>query len=110
MAVRGTGSHPRKVPKNGKNHSGWGDASPKTASVPEYLVTNPRPSIAEIASTAQRIRKRVCPKILRRFIGLTPRIKPPTIAARKQAVPVAESQVNAKGPPSLVGLGTTGVS
>src|SRR5262245_25449670 len=41
---------------------------------------------------------------------LTPRIRPPMIAARKQPVPVAESQMKANFAPSGVGLGTTGAS
>src|SRR5262252_3711929 len=108
LPVRATPNHPRKVPKNGKNHPVWVNASPRTASVPEYRVTNPNPSMAEMASTAHRIRNNVYPKSLRSFARLTPRIKPPTIAARKQPVPVAESQMNGKRAPSGVGLGTTG--
>src|SRR5215831_5257250 len=110
LPVKATPSHPRKVPKNGKNHPVWVNASPKTASVPEYRVTKPKPSMQEIASTAQRIRYNVCPKILMSFTGLTPRISPPTIAARKQPVPVAESQMNWKRAPSGDGLPTTGLS
>src|SRR5438270_5111329 len=110
LPVRATPSHPRKVPKNGKNHPVWVKASPKTASVPEYRVTKPSPSMAEIASTAQRMRKSVCPKTVNRLPMLTPRIKPPRIAARKQPVPVAESQMNANLAPSGVGLVVTGLS
>src|SRR5262249_31969420 len=110
LPVRATPSHPRKVPKNGKNHPVWVNASPKTASVPEYRVTKPKPSMQEIASTAQRIRYNVCPKILMSFTGLTPRISPPTIAARKQPVPVAESHIKGNLAPSGVGLATTGLS
>src|SRR5215470_19564863 len=50
------------------------------------------------------------PKILIRFAGLTPRIDPPTIAARKQPVPVADSQMKGNLAVSGVGLGTTGLS
>src|SRR5579859_387286 len=42
--------------------------------------------------------------------GLTPRISPPRTAARKQPVPVAESQINGKRAPSGVGFPTTGLS
>src|SRR5689334_110129 len=108
LPVNATPSQPRNVPKNGKNHPIWVNASPRTASVPEYRVTNPRPSMAEMASTAHRSRNNVYPKSLRSFARLTPRIRPPTIAARKQPVPVAESQMNGKRAPSGVGLGTTG--
>src|SRR5215471_10332128 len=110
LPVRATPSHPRKVPKNGKNHPVWVNAKPKTASVPEYRVTKPNPSIPEIANTAKRIRTSVRPKIFIKFARLTPRIKPPTIAARKQPVPVAESQMKGNLAPSGVGLGTTGLS
>src|SRR5882724_2472242 len=110
LPVRATPNHPRKVPKNGKNHPVWVNASPKTASVPEYRVTKPNPSMAEMASTAHRIRNSVCPNILNSFAGLTLRIVPPTSAARKQPVPVAESQMNGKRAPSGVGLTTTGLS
>ena len=64
--------------------------------------------MAEMAITAHRMRKSVCPKMVNSFTGLTPRISPPMIAARKQPVPVAESQMNANFAPSGVGLGTTG--
>src|SRR5262249_18800219 len=110
LPVRATPNHPRKVPKNGKNHPVWVNASPNTASVPEYRVTKPNPNMQAIASTAQRIRYSVCPKILMSFTGLTPRISPLTIAARKQPVPVAESHMKGNLAPSGVGLGTTGLS
>src|SRR5258708_10419245 len=79
-------------------------------SVPEDRGRKARPSMAEIATTAKRIRKRVCPKTLSSFMGFTPRIKPPTMAARKQPVPVAESHMKAKTAPSGVGLPVTGLS
>src|SRR5215472_9955679 len=110
LPVSATPSHPRKVPKNGKNHPVWVNASPKTASVPEYRVTKPNPSMQEMASTAHRMRKRVCPKTLISLPGLTPRSRPPTIAARKQPVPVAASQINGNLAPSGVGFPTTGLS
>src|SRR5215510_16274869 len=96
LPVRATPSHPRKVPKNGKYHPVWVNASPKTASVPEYRVTNPRPNIHEMAKTAHRILNNVWPKIFINLPRLTPRINPPTIAAKKHPVPVAESQINGK--------------
>src|SRR5215471_19451343 len=110
LPVRATPNHPRKVPKNGKNHPVWVNASPKTASVPEYRVTKPKPSMQEIASTAQRIRNKVCPNIFISLTGLTPRIVPPTMAAKKQPVPVAASQINGNLAPSGVGFCTTGLS
>src|SRR6476646_6860453 len=66
--------------------------------------------MAEMAITAHRMRKSVCPKMVNSFTGLTPRISPPIIAARKQPVPVAESQMNGKRAASGVGLATTGLS
>src|SRR5215471_1532968 len=110
LPVRATPSHPRKVPKNGKNHPVWVKASPKTASVPEYRVTKPKPSMQEMAKTAQRIRNKVCPNIFISLTGLTPRIVPPTMAARKQPVPVAASQINGNLAPSGVGFCVTGLS
>src|SRR5713101_7501988 len=110
LPVRATPNQPRNVPKNGKNQPVCVNARPKTASVPEYRVTNPSPSIPEIASTANRIRKTVCPNNRISFIGPTPRIVPPTMAARKQPVPVAESQMKGNFAPSGVGFGTTGLS
>src|SRR5260221_8806734 len=110
LPVRATPSHPRKVPKNGKNHPVCVNASPKTASVPEYRVTKPNPSMQDMASTAHLIRNSVCPKIFNSFARLTPRIVPPTSAARKQPVPVAESQMNGNRAPSGVGLAVTGLS
>src|SRR3954451_20195336 len=66
--------------------------------------------MAEMAITAHRMRKSVCPKMVNSFTGFTPRIRPPIIAARKQPVPVAESQMNGNFAPSGVGLPTTGLS
>ena len=47
----------------------------------------------EIAMTANFILLNVCQKIFASRPGLTPSSKPDTIAARKQPVPVAESQL-----------------
>src|SRR5215472_12128628 len=110
LPVSATPSHPRKVPKKGKSHPVWVNARPRTASVPEYRVTKPNPSIPEIARTANRIRTSVRQKIFIRLARLTPRINPPTRAARKHPVPVAESHMKANFAPSGVGLGTTGLS
>src|SRR5258705_13760216 len=107
LPVSATPSQPRNVPKNGKNHPVCVNARPKTASVPEYLVTKPSPSMAEMASTAKRIRNNVAPKTFTNFAGRTPRISPPTMAARKQPVPVAESQMNGDFAAYGAGLGTT---
>src|SRR5260370_2885493 len=110
LHVSATPSHRRTVQKNGKNQPVWVNARRKTASVAEYRVTNPSPSIPEIASTANRMRKSVCPNNCSSFNGRTPRIVPPTMAARKQPVPVAESQMKGNFAPSGVGFGTTGLS
>src|SRR5436305_8560644 len=66
--------------------------------------------MAEMAITAHLIRNSVWPKIVKSFTGLTPRISPPMIAAKKQPVPVAESQMNGKRALSGVGFATTGLS
>ena len=42
-------------------------------------MTNPSPSMAEIAITAHRMRNSVCPKIVNSFTGFTPRINPPML-------------------------------
>src|ERR1051326_5878678 len=110
LPVSATPSQPRKVPKNGKNHPVCVNARPNTASVPEYLVTKPNPSMAEIATTANRMRFNVWKKIRMSCPGDTPRIKPPTSAAKKHPVPVAENQMKGNFAPSGVGFGTTGLS
>src|ERR1700704_2307771 len=66
--------------------------------------------MAEMAKTAKRIRNSVAPKLFTNFAGRTPRIVPPTMAARKQPVPVAESQMKGNFALSGVGFGTTGLS
>src|SRR5450432_3634483 len=110
LPVSATPSQPRNVPKNGYSHPVWVKASPNTASVPEYRVTNPNPSMAEMASTANRIRQAVWPKSENNLTGPTPLSNPPTMAARKHPVPVAESQMNGNLAPSGVGLTTTGLA
>jgi hypothetical protein len=47
----------------------------------------------EIAIIASRMRTRVRQKVFISVIGLMPNSKPERIAARKQPVPVAESQL-----------------
>src|SRR5229473_330416 len=49
LPVSATPSHPINVPKNGKNQPVRVKANPKTASMPEYLVTYPKPSMHDIA-------------------------------------------------------------
>src|SRR6266513_2566605 len=93
LPVSATPSHPKKVPKNGNSHPVRVNANPSTASMPEYRVTNPSPSMKEIASTANLIRTNVRQKILASCAGGTPRKIPAKIAAMKHAVPVAESQL-----------------
>src|SRR5215472_14727119 len=64
----------------------------------------------EIATMASRIRTQVFQKIFISCTGLRPSKKPATIAARKQPVPVAESQFRSKRAGSGVGLATTGMA
>src|SRR5260370_41877804 len=59
---RATPNHPRKGPKNGKNHPAWVNARPKTASVPEYRGTKPGQSRPEIAKPPNRMRHSIYPK------------------------------------------------
>src|SRR5271154_3046140 len=61
-----------------------------------------------MATMAKRRRKRVPPKIFRILPGPTPRIRPERRAARKQAVPVAVSQLKSKRAASAAGFTTTG--
>ena len=44
------------VPKNGNRTPVWVIANPRTASIPEYRVTNPSPSMAMIAAMLKRMR------------------------------------------------------
>ena len=108
LPVSATPSQPRNVPKNGYNQPVRVKASPSTASSPEYRVTNPSPNMNEIAIIASRIRTSVRQKIFISRAGLTPSSSPATIAARKQPVPVAESQLKSYLAGSGVGLATTG--
>src|SRR4029077_20871596 len=62
-----------------------------------------------IATIANRKRTRVRPKIWNSLPGPRPRRRPAKIAARKQPVPVAVSQLKSKRAPSAVGFCTTGV-
>ena len=87
-----TPSQPRSVPKIGyKSGPVLVNASPSTASMPEYLVTKPRASMQTIAATAG-IMRRTVPAASRviRDAG-TPSKKPLATAARKTAVPVADN-------------------
>ena len=61
-----------------------------------------------MARMAKRRRKRVRPKIRKSLRRLRPSRKPESRAARKQAVPVAVSQLKSNLAASAVGLATTG--
>src|SRR5437016_9394263 len=67
------------------------------------------PSMHVIAMIANRNRTRVFPKMLKMRGTLSPSSSPETIAARKQLVPVAVSQLKSKRAASGVGFATTGV-
>src|SRR2546430_15820945 len=62
-----------------------------------------------IAMMAKRKRTRVLPKMLSIRLKLSPRRSPATMAARKQPVPVAVSQLKSKRAASGVGLAATGI-
>src|SRR6266699_3079937 len=64
----------------------------------------------EIAIIASRIRTSVFQKILINCRGLRPSSSPETIAAKKQPVPVAESQLKSYRAASGVGFNTTGTA
>src|SRR6266704_2380737 len=64
----------------------------------------------EIASTASFMRFRVDQKIFPSWAGPTPSKSPATIAAKKQPVPVAESQLKSYRAASGVSLVTTGAA
>src|SRR5437773_4235149 len=67
------------------------------------------PSIQVIATMANRNRTSVLPKMPKTLPKPSPRRTPERIAARKQPVPVAVSQLKSKRAASGVGLATTGV-
>src|SRR6266436_3737058 len=67
------------------------------------------PSIQVIATMANRNRTSVLPKMPKIRPKPSPRTSPASIAARKQPVPVAVSQLKSKRAASGVGLATTGV-
>src|SRR6266571_5461863 len=108
LPVSATPSQPRNVPKNGYNQPVRVKASPSTASSPEYRVTNPSPSMNEIAIIASRMRTKVCQNLFISRIGLIPSSSPETMAAKKQPVPVADSQLKSYLAASGVGFVTTG--
>src|SRR6266404_771715 len=110
LPVSATPSQPRNVRKNGYSHPVRVNASPNTASIPDYRVTNPSPSMNEIATTANLIRTRVRQKILASSAGLTPSNVPAKRAAMKQAEPVAESQLKSNFAFSGSGFETTGAA
>src|SRR5580700_1146962 len=56
LPVSATPSHPMYDPKNGNSQPVRVNASPSTASIPEYLVTYPNPNMHAIAITANLIR------------------------------------------------------
>src|SRR5439155_12949909 len=93
LPVSATPSQPRYVPKNGNSQPVRVNASPSTASSPEYRVVKPSPSMKEMAIIASFMRLSVLQKIFASRNGPTPRRKPARIAAMKHPVPVAESQL-----------------
>src|SRR5262249_26758700 len=110
LPVRATPSHPRNVPKNGNKTPVLVKASPSTASMPEYRVMYPSPSMNDIAITAAFIRFRVCQKIASRSRKLSPNNKPAVIPASRHPVPVADSQLNSNFADSGDGCETTGLA
>src|SRR5579859_3018295 len=108
LPVNATPSHPINVPKKGKNHPVRVNASPSTASMPEYRVTYPNPSMHDIAIIANRMRYTVFPKIRKSRSGLNPRIVPASSAARKHPDPVDVNQLKSNLAFSAVGFATTG--
>src|SRR5438876_9480920 len=64
----------------------------------------------EMAMTASFMRFTVDQKIFASWTGPTPRARPAMIAAMKQPVPVAESQLKSKRAASGVSLATTGAA
>src|SRR5713101_4965147 len=110
LPVSATPSHPMNVPKNGKSQPVRVNASPRTASMPEYRVTYPKPSMHVIATIANLSRTRVRPKIWNIFPDLRPRSMPAKRAARKQPVPVAVSQLKSNRAASAVAFWTTGAA
>lgn len=89
--VKTTPSQPSKVPKTGYSRGpARVNARPSTASMPEYLVTNPRAIMQKIAAIAGTSRTAVRPKILACRAGPTPRTNPLNRAAANTAVAVEE--------------------
>src|SRR5208283_2095822 len=64
----------------------------------------------EIATIASRIRTSVRQNVLINCSGLSPSSNPETIAAKKQPVPVAESQLKSYRAASGVGFATIGAA
>ena len=62
----------------------------------------------EIAIIASRMRTKVCQNLFISRIGLIPSSSPETMAAKKQPVPVADSQLKSYLAASGVGFVTTG--
>src|SRR6266403_1027492 len=110
LPVRATPNQPIKVTKKGKNQPVRVKARPKTASMPEYRVTYPKPSMQVMATMAKRNRKSVRPKMWNIFPGLRPRMTPAKRAAKKQPVPVAVSQLRSNRAASAVAFCTTGAA
>src|SRR5260221_589894 len=108
LPVSATPSHPINVPKNGKNQPVRVNARPSTASIPEYRVTYPNPSMHDIAIIANRMRYTVFPKIWKSLLGFNPRMVPASSAARKHPDPVDVNQLKSNFAFSAVGFATTG--
>src|SRR5579871_2063038 len=110
LPVSATPSHPRNVPKKGNSHPVRVNARPRTASMPEYRVRYPRPSMQPMATIANRSLCSVWPKTLNISPMETRKKSPERTAARKQADPVAVSQLKSYLAFSGEGFGTTGLS
>src|SRR5258708_28330453 len=93
LPVSATPSQPRNVPKKGKTTPVRVNASPKTASIPEYRVRYPNPSMQPMAMMANRSLKSVRPKTRNISPMGMHRTTPETMAARKHALPVDVDRV-----------------
>src|SRR5215471_4975713 len=109
--VRNTPSQPRYAAKKGYAAPADVNASPSTASVPEYRVRNPRPSSWPMTRTGTFIRRAVRDIASRHCAADSLRYSPDRSAATKTPVPAADSQliVNLAASGFASGLTTGGV-
>ena len=108
--VSATPSQPSKVPKNGYSTPACAKARPRMLSVPEYLVTYPSASIAEIVSREGPMRFNVARYARAISGGRQPISSPASSAVRAIPEPDALSQLNRKTAPSAFGAATTGAT